>query len=378
MKIGIDLRPFLRFETGVGTYIKNLIFSLSDRDMENDYYLFSSSLKQRFSPSKIPIFNKMHFRDFHWPVKLLNFAWYRLGWPTIDAFFKTRLDLTHSPTPLICPTNGKAIVTVHDLFFMDFPYMANREARKFFLKNIHRSLQLSHGVIAVSHFIKKQLLEKFQIDEEKVKVIYHGVDQEFSSDISLEEIKNFRASHSLLSRSIVFVGAMEPRKNLLNLVKAFRIVHSKEPDVSLVIAGRRGSAYPLLKKNIDKNRLHARVKILDYLSSRDLKRLYRAGTLFVFPSLCEGFGLPLLEAMASGMPIAASERTALPEIAGNAALYFDPEKPEEIAFRILELLGDGDLRRKYIESGRKRAKEFEWGKTAESTLDFYQSVYRGE
>jgi glycosyltransferase involved in cell wall biosynthesis len=378
MKIGIDLRPFLRFETGVGTYIKNLIFSLSDKDVENDYYLFSSSLKQRFSPSKIPIFNKMHFRDFHYPVKLLNFAWYRLGWPTMDAFFKTRLDLTHSPTPLICPTNGKAIVTVHDLFFMDFPSLANREARKFFLKNIHRSLQMSHGVIAVSHFIKKQLLERFRIDKEKVKVIYHGVDQEFSSDISLEEIKNFRASHSLSSKVIVFVGAMEPRKNLINLVKAFYIVQSKETDVSLVIAGSRGRDYPALKKSIDENGLQARVKILDYLSPRDLKRLYRTGTLFVFPSLCEGFGLPLLEAMTSGMPVAASKRAALPEIAGNAALYFDPDKPEEIAHRIFELLEDGDLRKKYIESGRKRAKEFDWEKTAKSTLDFYWNVYRGE
>ncbi len=378
MKIGIDLRPLLRFETGVGIYIKNLIFSLSNIDMENDYYLFSSSFKQRFSPSKIPILNKMHFRDFHCPVKLLNFAWYRLKWPAMDAFFKTRLDLTHSPTPLICPTKGKAIITVHDLFFMDFPYMANREARKFFLKNIHRSLQMSHGVIVDSNFIKKQLLERFPINKEKVKAIYLGVDQEFSSDITLEEIKNFRESHSLSSRVIVFVGAMEPRKNLLNLVKAFRIVHSKEPDVSLVIAGRMGRDYPALKKNINENRLDAQVKILDYLSSRDLKRLYRTGTLFVFPSLSEGFGLPLLEAMISGMPVAASERTALPEIAGDAALYFDPDKPEEIASRILELLEDDDLRKKYIESGRKRAKEFDWGKTAESTLDFYQSVYRGE
>jgi glycosyltransferase involved in cell wall biosynthesis len=378
MKIGIDLRPLLRFETGVGTYVKNLIFSLSNIDMENDYYLFSSSLKQRFSPSKIPILSKMHFRDFRCPVKLLNFAWYRLGWPTMDAFFKTRLDLTHSPTPLICPTKGKAIVTVHDLFFMDFPSLANREARKFFLKNIHRSLQMSHGVIVDSNFIKKQLLERFPINKEKIKAIYLGVDQEFSSDITFEEIKNFREAHSLSSRVIVFVGAMEPRKNLINLVKAFRIVHSKEPDVNLVIAGRRGRDYPALKKNIDENGLHAWVKILDYLSTRDLKRLYRAGTLFVFPSFCEGFGLPLLEAMASGMPVAASERAALPEIAGDAALYFDPDEPEEIACRILELLGDGDLRKRYIESGKKRAKEFDWGKTAETTLDFYLSVYEGQ
>jgi len=317
----------------------------------------------------------MHFREFHYPVKLLNFFWYRLGWPTMDAFFNTRLDLTHSPTPLICPTKGKAIITVHDLFFMDFPYMANKEARKFFYKNIHKSLQLSNGVIVVSHCIKKQLLERFEVNKEKIKVIYHGVDPEFSSDISLEEINNFRKSHSLSSRTLVFVGAMDPRKNLINLIEAFKIVHSNEPDISLVIAGRRGSDYPALKKSIEKNHLKNRVKILDYLSLRELKRLYRTGTIFVFPSYCEGFGLPLLEAMTSGMPVVASNRTALPEIAGDAALYFDPDQPQEMAASILHLLQDNDLREKLIELGRKRAKEFDWEKTAKSTLSFYQKAY---
>jgi len=370
------MRPFLRYETGVGTYIKNLLFSLSNIDMKNDYYLFSSSLKQRFSPSKIPIINRMHFRDFHYPVKLLNFFWYRLGWPTMDAFFKTKLDLTHSPTPLICPTKGKTIVTVHDLFFMDFPDMANQEARKFFYKNIHKSLQSSNGVIVVSHCIKKQILERFEIDQEKIKVIYHGVDSEFSSDVSLEEINNFRKSHSLSSRTIVFVGAMDPRKNLLNLIEAFKIVHTKEPNVSLVLAGRRGHDFPALKKSVDKNNLHTNVKVLDYLSLRELKRLYRAGTIFAFPSYCEGFGLPLLEAMISGMPVVASNRTALPEIAGEAALYFDPDKPQEMAAAILKLLEDNELREMFIELGKKRAKEFDWGKTAKSTLSFYQKIHQ--
>ncbi|MFW6123729.1 MAG: glycosyltransferase family 4 protein [Acidobacteriota bacterium] len=374
MKIGIDLRPFLRYETGVGTYIKNLLFSLSHIDTENEYYLFSSSLKQRFSPSKIPIINKMHFRDFHYPVKLLNFFWYRLGWPPVDFFFKTPLDLTHSPTPLLCPTRGKTIITVHDLFFMDYPYMANKEARKFFYKNIHKSLQTSDGVIVVSHCIKKQILERFEINKEKIKVIYHGVDPEFSSDISLEEINNFRKTYSLSSRVIVFVGAMDPRKNLLNLIKAFKIVHSKEPDVSLVIAGRRGQDFPSLKKAVERDNLHTWVKVLDYLSLRELKRLYRAGTVFAFPSYCEGFGLPLLEAMASEMPVVASNRAALPEIGGEASLYFDPQQPREIADAILRLLKDSDLRKKFIELGKKRVKEFNWEKTAKSTLSFYHKV----
>ncbi len=293
----------------------------------------------------------------------------------MDAFFKTQLDLTHSPSPLICPTKGKTIITVHDLFFMDFPFMANKEARKFFYKNIHKSLQKSNGIIVVSNFIKKQLLEKFDADKDKIKVIYHGVDPEFTSDVSWEEVKKFRESHSLSSRVIVFVGAMEPRKNLLNLIEAFKIIHREEPDVSCVIAGKKGRDYPALKRSAEKSQFNSRLKILDYLSIRDLKRLYKAGTIFVFPSYCEGFGLPLLEAMVSEMPVTASNRTALPEIAGDAALYFDPDRPKEIAACILQFLRDEDLREEFIDKGRKRAQRFDWEKTAKSTLDFYRQIF---
>ena len=120
MRIGFDVRPFLKEETGIGIYFKNLLFSLSQIDQDNEYYLFSSSFKDRFLTHKIPPFSRMRFRDFPIPVKAVSFFWNKLGWPPLDYFFKTGLDLTHSPSPLILPTKGKKVITVYDLFFMDF------------------------------------------------------------------------------------------------------------------------------------------------------------------------------------------------------------------------------------------------------------------
>ena len=132
MRIGVDVRPFLSRETGVGTYLKNLLFQLARIDEANEYCLFSSSWKERFPVEKIPSFAKSRFRDLRIPVRTVNFLWYRLGRPSLDSNFGTKLDLTHAPTPLALPTGGKKIVTVYDPFFLDQPGKADRQARDVF------------------------------------------------------------------------------------------------------------------------------------------------------------------------------------------------------------------------------------------------------
>lgn len=377
MRIGLDLRPFLREETGIGVYFRNLLFSLAKIDRENEYFLFSSSLKDRFSVNKIPAFTRMNFRDFHYPVEAINFFWYRLLFPPLDYFFKKRLDLTHSPTPLILPTKGKKIISVHDLFFVDSPELTDKDTRKNFPKRVYSSIQKADGVIAVSEFVKEQLLNRFVIDEEKVKVIYHGTDPDFYSEVPARRLDRVIKKHTLPSDFLLFVGAIEPRKNLTNLIKALKIVHKRHKKISLVIAGRKGSDYSKVKALILKNRLEDWVKTLDYLPSEEVRCLYNLASLFVFPSLCEGFGLPLLEAMASRLPLVVSGVSALPEIADDAALYFDPNSPESIAGRVIEVLQDKSLQKKLIVRGRERSKAFDWEKTAVETLDFYKTIAGG-
>jgi glycosyltransferase involved in cell wall biosynthesis len=376
MRIGFDIRPFLKRETGVGIYYRNLLFHLAQIDPTNEYFLFSSSLKDKFPLQKIPPFPRKEFRHFRLPVRLVNLFWYKLSWPPLDYFFRTNLDLAHSPTPLILPTKGKKIVTVYDLFFMDFPFMTDRETRQNFATRIKDSLLKADGIVAISEFTKTQLLERFALDEKKVKVIYLGLGREFHTDISAEEEDEVRKKFSLPPSFILFVGAIEPRKNLLKLIEALKIIHENHKEILLVIVGQKGLDSKNLEKKIDQLELRDWVKMMDYLPDKEVRAFYRLASVFAFPSLCEGFGLPLLEAMAIGLPIVTSKSSAMPEIAQDVALYFHPENPEDMADKLILVLRDEELRKTMSEKGKKRALDFDWNTTAAETLSFYEYVFR--
>lgn len=374
IRIGFDVRPFLRQETGVGVYFKNLLYALAGMDRENDYYLLSSSLKDRFDPEKIPRFHRLHFRDLRWPVKAVNFLWYGLGWPSLDWFFNTSLDLTHSPSPLPIPTRGKRIVTVHDLFFLDDPARVDRETRHYFARRVARSLQNSEGIVTVSRFVRDQIMEMFGPAGEKVRVIYHGLNRRFTAPVDADDKERTRRKYGLEKPFLLFVGATEPRKNLVRLVQAFAILCGQEEQVELVIVGRPGQEESRLQEQVAQRGLGGRVKRIGYVDEKDLIVLYRLAEVFVLPSLAEGFGFPLLEAMAGGLPIAASRAPAIPEVAGKAAVYFSPEDAEEMAAAILRALTDHNLRKTLICAGRDRLRDFDWTETAVQTLDFYRVV----
>ena len=374
MRIGFDLRPFLREETGVGVYFKNLLFALARLDTDNEYYLFSASWKDRFLADKIPPFKKMRFRDLRWPVRAVNFAWYRLRRPALDTIFKTKLDLTHSPTPLILPTRGKKIVTVCDLFFLDFPGKADDEARRHFHKRTAASLREADGIVTISEFTRKVLIERFGLKEDKIKTTHLGLNNVHKQELGANAAEDGRRKFALPAEFILFVGASEPRKNLPCLIDALAVIHERYERIPLVLVGRPGADHAALLNRIKACSLEPWVKILGYLPEDDVRSLYRAASVFVFPSLCEGFGLPLLEAMVCGLPVAASGVSALPEVGGDAAVYFQPEDPEDMAAKIMLLLEDAGLRESLKAKGRERAKIFTWEKTAEETLDFYRAI----
>jgi glycosyltransferase involved in cell wall biosynthesis len=374
MRIGFDIRPFLRQATGVGIYYKNLLFSLARIDTHNQYFLFSSSYKDRFHREELPPFSQCEFRDARYPVKLINFLWHKVGWPSLDRFFNTELDLTHSPIPLLLPTKGKKIVTVHDLFFMDFPDFVHREERKNFTQKIENSLCRADGILVVSQFVKDQIINRFSLNKDKIKVVYLGVDPGFSDKPSPAQTDIVKTKYGLPSKFILFVGAIEPRKNLIRLIEALGLIQKQSYDIPLVIVGKKGMDYPNLVKKIEDIKLQSKVLFLDYLPDEDLKAIYHLASCLVFPSLCEGFGLPLVEAMASECPLVISNAPALPEIALDAALCFHPEDAEEMARQIITVLNDEDGRKNLIEKGTQRVRDFSWTQTAENTLNFYRSV----
>jgi glycosyltransferase involved in cell wall biosynthesis len=376
MRIGFDMRPFLREETGVGIYFKNLLFSLAEIDRTNEYFLFSSSWKDRFQAEKIPAFSRMKFLDVRFPVKVINFAWYKLGWPAMDIFFKTGLDLTHSPTPLPLPTRGKKIVTVYDLFFWEHPRLTDKDARRNFLRRFEDSVRNADGVVTISRFTEDQLIQRGLVDRKRIRVLSPGIDLENWERINSHDLERIKTNFDLPPDFLLFVGAFEPRKNLPALLKALRIVHDRYLKIPLVLVGRKGRDSENVRSGIRKLDLDSWVKILGYMDASELKNVYRLASVFVFPSLWEGFGIPLLEAMACRLPIVTSGKSALPEIAQDAAVYADPDDPEEIAAKIIDVLRDRTLREKLVAAGQERVRFFRWETAASGALEFYQAVMR--
>ena len=374
MKLGFDIRPFLKEETGVGIYFKNLLFHLSRLDTENEYFLFTSSWKDRFAEEKIPPFRRLHFHDYRLPVKMINYLWYRLGHPRLDRFFKEPLDLTHSPTPLPLPTAGKKVVTVYDLFFLDFPDQADRQARQVFYRKIRPSLQQADAVVTISDFTRNQILDRFAVDPARVHTIHLGLDREFWVERGEETGEELRNRLNLPDAFLLFVGAHEKRKNITGLLDALKIIHSRKGKLPLVLAGRSGEGSHDVRKKAEALGLASSLIFTGYCDERELRCLYRMADILVYPSLWEGFGLPLLEAMASGLPVAASRRTAIPEIAGDAALYFNPENPEDMADQIIRGIEQTELRKGLIGRGLERAERFSWARTAEQSLALYRGL----
>ncbi len=377
MRFGFDLRPFLCEETGVGTYLRNLLFQLARIDRTNEYFLFSSSWKDRFPAAKIPPFERSKFRDCRLPVRVLNSLWQGRRRPYLDSFFRTRLDLTHSATPLILPTRGKKIITVHDIFFMDFPDLSGEEAGKAFFRLAAASFRDADGIVTSSATTAVELVSRFALDEKKVRTLPPGLDIRFLDDVPAAELEATSERFELPPSFLLFVGAQVPRKNLVRFVDALKIVHLHGFQIPLVLAGPEGEDSVSIRAKADKLGIGRWIRTTGYLEQRSIWNIYRLATAFVLPSLCEGFGLPLLEAMASGVPVAASRVSAIPEVCRDAAVYFDPDNPESMAEKVISLLGDEDLRNRLVARGKERAGSFSWEKTALETLAFYESVVQG-
>ena len=377
MRLGFDLRPFLREETGVGTYLRNLLFQLAEIDRTNEYFLFSSSWKDRFPADKVPPFERRKFRDCRLPVRVLNSLWQKRRSPSLDFFFHTELDLTHSATPLILPTRGKKVTTVHDTFFMDFPDRAGEEAGKVFFRLAAASFRDADGIVTPSTVTAVEIISRFAVDEKKVKIIPHGLDKRFLEEVSSADLKATRKRCNLPPSFLLFVGAQVPRKNLVRFVEALKIVHLHGLQISLVLVGPGGEDSRAIRAKAESLGIGHWVMSTGYLEDSDVRNTYRLATAFVLPSVCEGFGMPLIEAMASGVPIAASQASAIPEVCRDAAVYFQPDSAESMAEKVALVIEDDALRKRLIARGKERARDFSWERAAAETLAFYESVVQG-
>jgi glycosyltransferase involved in cell wall biosynthesis len=426
MKIGIDCRTILNpsggEQAGVAHYTYYLVKNLIDIDSENQYVLFFDKRFKDISEfSKYKNVIVKYFPNHRWK-KYLPFIYSQVL--ILKTINRENLDIFHSPAnTLPLGYKKKSVITVHDLGIYKFPdfFPRNRFSGQAYATRVlvPKSISRAEKIIAVSKNTKKDIVEEFGTDEEKIEVVYEGVltKKEICHDISsLDEIKKH---HGIAGKFILFLGTIEPRKNIVMLVKAFRsaslIYDSPLRDYQLIIAGARGwHDAPVYQVISDANasilgisekrsgserrsgldirpkpkkaqqgerrvasgrRVTQPIKYIGYASHADKMALLCNTSCFVFPSLYEGFGLPVLEAMSLGAPVITSNISSLPEVTGSdGAILVDPSKESEIADAIVKIISDDGLRESLVISGHKRSKYFSWRKCAKETLEVYKSI----
>jgi glycosyltransferase involved in cell wall biosynthesis len=366
MRIAINTLAMKRELYGVGNYIKNLVWALAGIDRENEYVLFASAentchlkgIADNFSLELAP------------SNRMLRLPWEQSVLPL--RLKQKRIDVYHGATfvtPLL--KNCEHVVSIHDMTFHLLPERHSLHKRLYFQSMIPAAVLRSDRVIAISESTKCDLLRFIPTDAGKINVVHHGVEPRFRPVREKNRLDDVREKYGLGRRFILFVGLIEPRKNLENLVDAYES-SGLGKDFDLVLAGNLGWDYSGLLRKIESSQFREKIRLPGYIADGDLPALFSMAAAFVYPSVYEGFGLPVLEAMACGTPVITSQASSLPEVAGDAAILVDPFDPKALASALQIVLADEDLRRSLSERGIQRAQFFTWEKTAQKTLEAYK------
>lgn len=392
IKLAIDARFYGPLGKGLGRYTQEIvdnIIKISQADESNpfEFIIFLSADNFDEFVSNDPAVRKVR----------LNFRWYSLA---EQIFFPWRLirekvDLVHFPhfnVPLL--TTKPFIVTIHDLILTRFPTRraSTLSPAMYFLKNlayrlvIFTAIKRARQIISVSQFTKNDIVQKFGVKESKITVTYegvanlsHGHDSLFVAKMADQEVlSKYNINHQFL----LYVGNAYPHKNLESLIRTFIEIRKEKPDLRLVLVGKDDYFYKRIKEYAASHNLwqvsniNSPVIFPGYVPDRQLEIMYQRAAAYVFPSFYEGFGLPPLEAMAKGCPVLCSNQSSLPEVLGEAALYFDPYQESDFVAKAKLILDNQGLRQSLVEKGYQQAKLYNWWECARETLDVYKRSLR--
>ncbi|MDO8573328.1 MAG: glycosyltransferase family 1 protein [Candidatus Daviesbacteria bacterium] len=353
MKIAIDARMYA--ESGIGRYIRNLIFNLQGLDTKNQYFILHPK-------------NDIKYQDnFH--KITANFKWYGLTEQVkLPGLLKSlKPDLVHFPhfnVPIFY--QGKFVVTIHDLIHQHFSMQRSttRGPLIYKLKQLgyrqvfENALKKSQRILVPSDFVKMQLINNYQINKEKIIVTPEAVD---------DKLLKIKSANKISFPYIFYVGNAHPHKNIEGLIKAYLKLKKKYKTLKLILTGADHYFWQRIKKEFpDENILYT-----GYVSDSELVNFYKNAKCFVMPSLEEGFGIPILEAMSLSCPVVSSNAGSLPEVGGDAVIYFNPKDQFDMIQKISQVLDDEHLRQDLIQKGLQRVKAFSWKKLAEQTLEVY-------
>jgi glycosyltransferase involved in cell wall biosynthesis/2-polyprenyl-3-methyl-5-hydroxy-6-metoxy-1,4-benzoquinol methylase len=374
MKIAIDISLTGGESAGVGSYTRGLLEGLAAIDEENEYVLYSYVDLQPPDPAlpHRPNFSlrRLSLEEDHWER-----IWSRAELPpkeTLEA-----VNIIHSPF-FNAPKEhyGALVVTIYDLSFLLQPQFHTEANRLHCLQGTLNAALYADRIITISLHSKKDLVEYFSIPEDRIRVIYPAPRKVYYPERNIDVIRATLERLEIYHNFILFVGSLEPRKNLKSLLQAYAMYVKRHSGRELlVVAGAKGWLNQDISQVVADLGLEERVKFLGYVQESDLRALYSVAKVFVYPSIYEGFGLPPLEAMACGAPVITSNTSALPEVVGDAAILIDPYDSEKLCQAMRAVLCDAEGRSKMRQQSLERAKLFTWERTAQETLVLYQEVY---
>lgn len=379
MRVGIDVAGALTPPSGIGRYTTALYRALSDVP---DLTLVPFCNGRGRAPSLDPADEVVNPR---WPARVLNASWARFGWPSIERYTGP-LDVFHTSDWSHPPLRGAArVTTVHDLGPVLHPEWYAPEVASHHARHNRATARHADRIVAISDYTRRTFIERYPEAADRVAVVPHGVDPLFAP-ASKTTILDAVDRHGVARPYLLYVGTRERRKNLKGLVDVFVRVADRLPDIQLVVVGARPwvegkfvhganawSGYDI-EERIGTAGLGSRVSILGSVPLADLIALYSGAEAFVFPTLFEGFGLPVLEAMACGCPVVASANTALPEVVGAAGLLVSPRDLDAFAGAVCAAVDDSEVRSDLVAKGQARAAEFTWMRTASMTAEAYRAA----
>lgn len=366
MKIGIDIRVLSEKRTGKASHLAYLLEGFAANEEKHEFVLYTK--KQPPASITLPQNSKVKV------ISKPGILWHYACW--LDATFKERIDTFLATTSYIIPSfSKKCVIVIHDLVALLNIAKHNTKAVMVEKRTLKKAMRNAKKIIAVSNSTKKDIQKMFPKVADKTSVIHEAIDPAFYSDVSEKEKEAVRKKYNLPEKYILFVSTLEARKNIGNLLAANRIVHEQnEGALPLVMAGKIGWGVEDQLSELEDQQQKKWTQHLGHIEYSDLRALYQSATIYLFPSLYEGFGLTVLEAMASKVPVITSITSSLPEIGGKTVIYIDPKSAKEIALAVGNLSINSQLQRDMGENAFKRAQKFSIQTMAEQTMDVIESA----
>jgi glycosyltransferase involved in cell wall biosynthesis len=377
MVIGVDYTAAAWQGAGIGRYTRELIHTAVALDPSLQYVLFYAAGGLPAESPHIAALQQLcaahaHVRAVPLPFtpRQLTIIWQRLRLPMLVEYFTGRLDLLHAPDFVLPPTRARTLLTVHDLTFLVYPECAEPNLARYLSRAVPHALRRADLVLIDSRATGADLQRLLKVSPQRVRLVYPGVGPQFKP-LPQGILSSVRKRLALPERFLLFVSTLEPRKNLVRLLEAFAQV---EPELHLLIAGKKGWRYEPIFAAVERLGIRERVCFLDFVADEDLPALYNLAEAFVYPSLYEGFGLPALEALACGTPLVTAAVASLPEVVGQAAVLVDPLDVGSIAAGIRQALR---YRAQFRRVGPTQAAQFSWEAAAQALIACYRELEGG-